>query len=297
MNEIKWHDRFNLGVESIDRAHQRLFSIVGKLIAFNEEDEAKQQHACREGIKYLKSYAAKHFADEEAYMESIGYAGLDMHRRLHDNMRDRTIPALEQELEEHDYSAESVRHFLGICIGWLHGHIMIEDFAVTGRTTNKWVHQMSEDETGSLEKAVIQTAQELFRLNARLVSGHYSGENFAVGNMLCFRMNYLTEEGKRAQAFMVYEQDMVLRMLGELVGRTIKIADKTVIYAVKALSEQFVVRVGTHFSINKGCKLEKHDMLTYEQLLRTFDKEYPPYSLLFSAEGKGYFAICARYSR
>ena len=52
--EIKWNDRFNIGVDSIDTAHRRLFSIVGKLISLNE-DETKQQHACREGIKYFKS--------------------------------------------------------------------------------------------------------------------------------------------------------------------------------------------------------------------------------------------------
>ena len=55
MNEVKWNDRFNLGVDSIDKAHQRLFSIIAKLIALNE-DTAKQQYACREGIKYLKNY-------------------------------------------------------------------------------------------------------------------------------------------------------------------------------------------------------------------------------------------------
>ena len=68
--EIKWNDRFNIGVDSIDTAHRRLFSIVGKLISLNE-DETKQQHACREGIKYFKSYTIKHFEDEEAYMRSI----------------------------------------------------------------------------------------------------------------------------------------------------------------------------------------------------------------------------------
>ena len=57
--EIKWNDRFKVGVESIDSAHKKLFSIVGKLIALNE-DENKQRHACREGIKYFKSYTIKH---------------------------------------------------------------------------------------------------------------------------------------------------------------------------------------------------------------------------------------------
>lgn len=49
MKEIKWNDRFNVGVDIIDSAHKKLFSIVGKLIALNE-GESKQQHACWEGI-------------------------------------------------------------------------------------------------------------------------------------------------------------------------------------------------------------------------------------------------------
>lgn len=49
MKEIKWNDRFNVGVDIIDSAHKKLFSIVGKLIALNE-GENKQQHACWEGI-------------------------------------------------------------------------------------------------------------------------------------------------------------------------------------------------------------------------------------------------------
>ena len=27
-NEVKWNERFNIGVEVVDKAHQRLFSIV-----------------------------------------------------------------------------------------------------------------------------------------------------------------------------------------------------------------------------------------------------------------------------
>lgn len=70
MAEIKWNDRFNLDVEEIDKAHQKLFTIVNKLIAFTENPE-KQQHACKEGIKYFKNYAVKHFAEEEAYMQAL----------------------------------------------------------------------------------------------------------------------------------------------------------------------------------------------------------------------------------
>ena len=43
MQEIQWNKRFNIGVEVIDKAHQRLFSIIGKLVSLNE-DATKQQH-------------------------------------------------------------------------------------------------------------------------------------------------------------------------------------------------------------------------------------------------------------
>lgn len=293
MSEVKWNDHFNLGVGVIDKAHQRLFSIVGKLIALNE-DETKQQHACREGVKYFKSYTSKHFAEEEAYMQSIHYDGYEMHKILHDNMRDKTLPALETELEEQNYSVESVRHFLGICVGWLTGHIMIEDFAITGRTTNKWVHHPSEDELTNLEKAVIQVLHDLYKINAHLVSEQYSGEDFSNGNMLCFRLIYHSQTGARFQAFLIYEERTVLNTLSGMLGRQINRTDKTVLYTIKVLSQQFMDCVGKHFPIAAECQLEKSDLLTFEQLLHTFDKEYPPYSLLFSTEGKGYFAFCIK---
>lgn len=101
MEEIKWNDRFNLGVESIDRAHQRIFSIVGKLISLNE-DEAKQRHACQEGIKYLKSYTLKHFQEEEDYMQSIGYEGYARHKRQVVRMftLDKQYPVYQQYVAE-----------------------------------------------------------------------------------------------------------------------------------------------------------------------------------------------------
>ncbi|MCM1568748.1 MAG: hemerythrin domain-containing protein [Roseburia sp.] len=293
VNEVKWNDRFNLGVANIDKAHQRLFSIVGKLLVLNE-DEAKQQHACREGVKYFKSYTIKHFAEEEAYMQSIHYSGYEIHKKLHDNMRDNTIPALEQELEEQNYSIESVRHFLGICVGWLTGHIMIEDCAIAGRTTNKWVHRPSEDELMSLEKAIIQVLHDIFKIDARIISEHYSGEDFSFGKTICYRLTYLAQDGKHFQVFLTYEEQMVLNALGSMLGKQIKRADQTVLYAMRILSQQFMDCVGKHFALTKGCRLDKTDLLTFEQLLRTFDKEYPTYSLLFNTEGKGYFAFCVR---
>ena len=112
----EWKKQFNIGVDSIDHAHRKLFSIVRKLIHLSE-DENNGPWACAEGIKYFKSYAIQHFTDEEAYMQSIGYHGYEIHKHLHDDMRFKTLPALEKDLLESDYSQESIHHFIGICLG------------------------------------------------------------------------------------------------------------------------------------------------------------------------------------
>lgn len=292
--EIKWNDRFNIGVDSIDRAHQKLFSIVGKLVALNE-DEAKQRHACQEGIKYFRNYTLKHFADEETYMQSIGYSGYAMHKSLHDNMRDKTLPALEAELEEQGYSVESVQHFLGICIGWLNGHIIVEDRAITGKNANKWIHQASEDEVDSLSKALLQGLRALCQANSQIISLHYSGEKFSTGNTLCYRLSYVPKkkENGRIQVYLVYEDTLILRTLSEILDENINRVDQTAVSAMRILSEQFIQYIKPHFSFNNSYTLERNDMMTFDQFVRTFDKKYPPFSLLFRAEGKGYFAFCA----
>lgn len=293
MNEIKWNDRFNIGVDGIDTAHRKLFSIVGKLLALNE-DETKQQHACREGIKYFKRYTLNHFAQEEAYMQSIGYAGYDIHKSLHDSMRDKTIPALEDEMEDQDYSVESVQHFLGICVGWLNGHIMIEDRAITGKNLHKWVHRPSDDEIEDLEKATIQGLQALCQSNARVVSHHYSGEKFSTGQTLCYRLTYCSKKKDPIRLYLVFEETLVLRTLSEILDQDFKKVDPSVVYAMKILSEQFVSHLKYHFTFDGSYHLERNDMMTFDQFVRTFDKQYPPFSLLFNTEGMGYFAFCAQ---
>ena len=295
MKEIKWNDRYNIGVESIDKAHRRLFSIVSKLISLNE-DEAKQQHACREGIKYFKNYTLKHFADEEAYMQSIGYSDYAIHKSLHDNMRDKTLPALENELETQNYSTESVQHFIGICVGWLNAHVMIEDHAITGRTANKWIHQASENELVSLEKAIIQALNELFQANSHIVSEHYSGEDFASGRALCYRLTYASTEKKPLQVYLIYEERMILNILSEMLDRQIKKVDKTVCDAFRLLSQRFMKSLSSHFVLTEGYRLEKVDVLTFAQIQKVFsmDKQYPLYSLLFNTEKNNYFAFCLR---
>ena len=52
-NHLVWDEKYNVGVDIIDKEHQRLFKIINKLFAFGGE-EKKSQWAFQECVKYFK---------------------------------------------------------------------------------------------------------------------------------------------------------------------------------------------------------------------------------------------------
>ena len=151
-NKVEWKEEFNTGVEIIDREHQQLFKIINKLFAFREEGK-DNEWLCQEGIKFFKGHALKHFASEEMYMDSIHYAELKEHKKIHKGFRENTLPALERELEMKGYSGDAVDHFLGVCTGWLIGHTLTEDMAIVGKPVKKWENLLPEEEIEAIRKS------------------------------------------------------------------------------------------------------------------------------------------------
>ncbi len=131
-DKIVWNSSFALGVDEVDSAHQGLFTAVNRLHKLIHEQD-RNEWACVQGIKYFKTYTVRHFAEEEAYMKSIGYADYERHRKIHQNMRDVIIPGLERDMEASNYSVQSVERFLEAAVDWLRDHIMIEDKAIVGK--------------------------------------------------------------------------------------------------------------------------------------------------------------------
>ena len=50
---LKWDERYNVGVDIIDREHKKLFTILNKLYGFGDSGQ-KSHFACQEAIKYFK---------------------------------------------------------------------------------------------------------------------------------------------------------------------------------------------------------------------------------------------------
>lgn len=289
MKQIAWKDSYKIGVDFIDKEHQTLFARMNKLLKIIEEEE-KSEWACREGVKYLKSHAAEHFEHEEAYMQSIQYSEYKVHKRLHDNFRYKTLPALEAEMEEAGYSEESIRHFLGVCIGWVIGHTQTEDQAIAGRIASKWVNIPHEEEKEALESAIIQLTQEMFHLEAQLISEQYAGEDF--GKIICNRFFYRGKQKEKWEVTVVFEERLLLQIISGILNTEYKRVDDMVINVIRYLSRQLLEKLRESFPALDLLELEKECLLTHEQLLNSFEREQPVCSLLFHTKD-GYFAFSA----
>lgn len=289
MSHIVWNDSYDIGVDFIDKEHQVLFSTMNKLMSLSEREE-KSEHVCREGIKYLKGHTEKHFEHEEEYMQSIGYSDYEIHKHLHDDFRYKTVPALEEELESSRYSPDSIRHFLGVCIGWVISHTLTEDQAIVGKTGSKWGDIPKGEEKDALETTIIQLVQEMFQLKAKMISGQYAGEDF--GKIFCCRMVYSGEKKERWQITLVFEDRLLLKVISNILNTEYPKVDDMVLNVTRYLSRQFLEQIRERIPAFDLMTLEDESLLTHEQLLKAFEREHPSCSLLFSTE-VGYFAFSA----
>lgn len=122
-----WREEYRLGIESIDKQHIELFSMVEELLEVIKKDkERTEKEKYANSIKFMKKYVVKHFYDEEKYQESIHYSGIKEHKAAH---RDFTQKVLEYEerLKETDFSREMVKEFSGMLVTWLIYHVAGED--------------------------------------------------------------------------------------------------------------------------------------------------------------------------
>ena len=290
-NQLVWQEGFNIGVDLIDREHQRLFKIINKLFAFQKE-EKDSQWISQEGIKYFKGHAMKHFEDEEEYMASIGYEGLEQHKRIHRGFRENTLPTLEQELEQTNYSQDALEHFLGVCAGWLIGHTLTEDQAMTGKQEGKWENLLPGEELAAMKKVIVQLVFDMFHLESQLISDAYGGEKFGRG--IYYRLAYGTQgDEKRQEIIMVFEEKLLINTVGKIMGIQTNKLDNMLMHAARYTARQFVGRIVEQLPDLGLYELKEENLLSYEQFRKIFERENLQVSLLFNTSGAGYFAYCA----
>lgn len=127
-NPCEFADEYLTGIPLVDAEHKELFAIVEKannLVRSQDMNETEKIEKILEILKSLKGYTKDHFHDEEEYMASIGYNGLEAQKRAHDAFIDKIENISMKELYEHPQ--EYLQSLLQFLLGWLINHILHTD--------------------------------------------------------------------------------------------------------------------------------------------------------------------------
>lgn len=277
-NAFEWKDEYNIGVESIDAAHKQLFKIVSRIINnFESNDFERNKVTCIEAIKYLKNYSIQHFLDEEKYMLANGYRGYQLHKRVHDNMRNVVIPALEKEMELKGYSKESMENFLGVCAGWLSAHILIDDAAICGKTRSKWRYS-DERSVAVLNDIIESCSANLFAMKAEIISKNYEGHR--LDELFCHKDTLEASNGTILVVTTAVEYPMLKVIAKRFVKSRVFELDKVMQSMLSEMLSSFNKSVMMSY-LKENPRVHESKCITPKDFYADFDKDYPDYSILW----------------
>lgn len=117
-----WCDAYSVQNALIDEQHKKLFDIAA--IADKMISKQTDPVEIKKVLVALFDYMKTHFHDEEAYMESIGYPKLDIHKAYHQEIIIEMVSLIKNI--KYDFKQKLAI----ITEQWLLKHIMQEDMKV-----------------------------------------------------------------------------------------------------------------------------------------------------------------------
>lgn len=297
ISNITWNEHNNVGVEVIDEAHKRLFGAVVKLNDIIHADKHESNiYACQEMIKFLKSYVLKHFAEEEEYMRSINYEDYPRHKGLHDNLANNVLPEIEKQLEDSNYAFESIQIFLGICLGWLTGHIMTEDKLINKKKIEGEIRDVTRTEgVDMLSDVISQVVKDMFDIDCLLISNNVNLEhikNLKLKKTINYELTYATGTSQKIIITICLEERLVLKTIGKMPGIDFYEINDMVISATQELAKILMQRIKAMFKRQGGhFKFESDRMVDSKELKKKYKDTKPMFSLLYNTP-LGAFIFC-----
>lgn len=132
MSLIEWTEEFSVGIDHIDKQHQKWISIVNEL-----HDSIMEGRAIStlEGlVKDMEEYTDFHFSKEEEMLEKAGWPELDRHKRIHFSFKQQ-ITNLKHDILSGEIVLRS--QVMSIIKSWLVEHILKEDQEYSKFIANK----------------------------------------------------------------------------------------------------------------------------------------------------------------
>lgn len=126
MYEMK--QEYFIGITLIDEEHKQLFQYANEAYELlHEEFTPDKYDNISKILENLREYTKKHFADEEAYMESIQYKRLFTQKIQHQAFVDKLDELDLEHLGELGDQDEQITEILNFLTDWLVNHILNVD--------------------------------------------------------------------------------------------------------------------------------------------------------------------------
>ena len=116
------------GIELIDGEHKQLFQYADEVYELlHREFTPDKYDNISDILEKLRDYTKKHFADEEAYMESIQYKRLFTQKVQHQQFIEKLDEFDLQHLGDEENQDEQIMSILNFLTDWLVNHILYVD--------------------------------------------------------------------------------------------------------------------------------------------------------------------------
>lgn len=123
-DRLIFDSRYVVGIEQVDREHQKLFELASKIYDSLALDIVLPMTEVKSAIAELIDYTMTHFANEESLMAANGYPSLQEHHELHAYLIYR-IKDFEKDVERGE-QVTPVDAYEFLC-SWLGDHILASD--------------------------------------------------------------------------------------------------------------------------------------------------------------------------
>ena len=125
-SECVFTDDFLIGIGTMDAEHQELFRVVEEIRKLIADDTCVDKYdRIVELLEELRTDTKVHFTDEEEYMESIRYPGLEAQRVAHELFSARLDEMIQNGINEHQ--EETLEQVVAFMLEWLITHIQQMD--------------------------------------------------------------------------------------------------------------------------------------------------------------------------
>lgn len=123
---VEWGPQLDLGMEEINRQHQRLVSLINEL--HRTLEEAYGLEAIKRIVQGLVDYTANHFAYEEELFARFGYPQTEQHKLKHQQLVAKVLDFQKRVASGEDVADE----LMAFLKSWLINHIQGSDKEYTG---------------------------------------------------------------------------------------------------------------------------------------------------------------------